>query len=62
MAETARAGVTDAPPGSAQPPKQQQLAIFEESRARKITNHVRIVLPKSTKKRIDLATIQKDWR
>lgn len=38
------------------------LAIFEESRTRKITNHIRIVLPKGMRNRIDLTTIQKDWR
>ncbi|NOT02162.1 MAG: hypothetical protein HOP29_16250 [Phycisphaerales bacterium] len=38
------------------------LAIFEESRTRKITNHIRIVLPKAMRRRIDLTTIQKDWR
>ncbi len=38
------------------------LAIFEESRTRKITNHIRIVLPIAMRKRIDLTTIQRDWR
>jgi len=38
------------------------LAIFEESRARKITGTIRIVLPKNLRDRIDLTTIQKDWR
>lgn len=38
------------------------LAIFEESKTRKITNHIRIVLPKNMRDRIDLTTIQKDWR
>lgn len=38
------------------------LAIFEESRTRKITNHIRIIIPKGMKKRIDFTTIQKDWR
>ncbi len=38
------------------------LAIFEESRTRKITNHIRIVLPKGMRNRIDLTTIQRDWR
>lgn len=37
------------------------LAIFEESKTRKITNHIQIVLPKSMENRIDLASIQKDW-
>jgi len=38
------------------------LAIFEESRKRKITNDIRIVLPKSKRDSIDLTTIQRDWR
>lgn len=38
------------------------LAIFEESKTQKITNHIRIVLPKQLKNRIDLTTIEKDWR
>lgn len=38
------------------------LAIFEESKTRKITNHIRIVLPPALRKRIDLTTIQKDWK
>ena len=38
------------------------LAIFEESKARKITNHVRIVLPKDKRNDIDLTTIERDWR
>lgn len=38
------------------------LAIFEESRLRKITGTIRIVLPKNLRDRIDLTTIQKDWR
>ncbi len=38
------------------------LAIFEESRTRKITNHIRIVLPIAMRTRIDLTTIGKDWR
>lgn len=38
------------------------LAIFEESRDRKVTNNIRIVLPAALKNRIDLSTIQKDWR
>jgi len=37
------------------------LAIFEESKREKITNQIRIVLPKPMRKRIDLATLQKDW-
>lgn len=38
------------------------LAIFEESRTRKITTHIRIILPKAMRDRIDLTTIQKDWK
>jgi len=38
------------------------LAIFEESRKRKITNHIRVILPKTMRDRIDLTTIQKDWK
>lgn len=38
------------------------LAIFEESRTRKITGTIRIVLPTNLQDRIDLTTIQKDWR
>lgn len=38
------------------------LAIFEESRSRKVTDHIRIVLPKEMVSRIDLTTIQRDWR
>jgi len=38
------------------------LTIFEESKKQKITNHIRIVLPKNMRKRIDLTAIQKDWR
>lgn len=38
------------------------LAIFEESKKRKITNEIRIILPKNMRKIIDLSTIQKDWR
>jgi len=38
------------------------LAIFEESRTRKITGTIRIVLPTNLRDRIDLTTIQKDWR
>ena len=38
------------------------LAIFEESKIRKITNHIKIVLPKRMWNRIDLITIQRDWR
>ena len=38
------------------------LAILEESRMKKITNHIRIVLPKDKKKLIDLATIENAWK
>ena len=38
------------------------LAIFEESKKQKVTEHIRIVLSKNMRKRIDLTTIQKDWR
>lgn len=38
------------------------LAIFEESKRRKITNEILIVLPRNMKARIDLATIHQDWR
>jgi len=38
------------------------LAIFEESKTRKIADRIRIVLPKDMRERIDLTTIQKDWR
>jgi len=38
------------------------LAIFEESKKRKITNEIRIVLPKNMRKIIDLSTIQKGWK
>ncbi len=38
------------------------LAIFEESRSRKVTDQIRIVLPKEMMNRIDLTTIQRDWR
>ena len=38
------------------------LAVFEESKRQKITNFIRIVLPKNMKKQIDLTTIQKDWK
>jgi len=38
------------------------LAVFEESKKRKVTSEIRIVLPKNMRKIIDLATIQKDWR
>jgi len=38
------------------------LAIFEESKCRKVTDHIRIVLPKHLRTRIDLTTIEQDWR
>ncbi len=38
------------------------LAIFEESRTRKITGTIRIVLPTNLRDRVDLTTIQMDWR
>jgi hypothetical protein len=38
------------------------LAIFEESKKQKVTNDIRIILPISMRKSIDLTTIQKDWR
>ena len=38
------------------------LTIFEESKKQKITNDIRIVLSKNMRKRIDLTTIQRDWR
>ncbi len=38
------------------------LGIFEESAVRKITDHIRIVLPNAMRKRISLASIQKEWR
>ena len=38
------------------------LAIFEESKQEKVTNEIRIILPKQFRKKIDLSTIQKDWR
>lgn len=38
------------------------LAIFEESKCRKITDHIQIVLPTHLKSRIDLTTIEKDWK
>jgi len=37
------------------------LAIFEESKVRKITNEIRIVLPENMQKRIDLAGIERNW-
>lgn len=37
------------------------LAIFEESKRKKVTNEIRIVLPKEMVERIDLTTIKKDW-
>ncbi len=37
------------------------LAIFEESKREKVTNEIRIILPKQMRKKIDLSTIQKDW-
>lgn len=38
------------------------LAIFEESKDRKITDHIRIILHKNMSGKIDLTTIQKNWR
>lgn len=38
------------------------LAIFEESKMQKVTNHIRIILPKQLQNRVDLTTILKDWR
>ncbi|WP_094228427.1 macro domain-containing protein [Methanolobus psychrotolerans] len=38
------------------------LAIFEESKKEKITDDIRIIIPKSKKKDIDLSTIYKNWR
>ncbi|MBN2456381.1 MAG: hypothetical protein JXB29_07610 [Sedimentisphaerales bacterium] len=38
------------------------LAVFEESKREKVTNEIRIILPKQMRKKIDLSTIQKDWR
>jgi hypothetical protein len=38
------------------------LSIFEESKKRKITNHIRIVLPKELRQGIDLSTVLKNWR
>lgn len=38
------------------------LAIFEESKREKVTDEIRIILPKQMRKKIDLSTIQKDWR
>jgi len=37
------------------------LAVFEETKQSKITNEIRIVLPKTIRKQIDLTTIQKNW-
>ncbi len=37
-------------------------AIFEESRKSKITEEIRIILPKNKKNDFNLNTIQKDWR
>lgn len=38
------------------------LAIFEESRKEKISGTIRIVLPKNLRNKINLITIEKDWR
>lgn len=38
------------------------LSIFEESKIEKITNNIRIVLPKEKKNKIDLMNILEDWR
>jgi len=38
------------------------LAIFEESKKEKITDEIRIIIPKSKKKDVDLSTIYKNWR
>ncbi|MFH1542683.1 MAG: macro domain-containing protein [bacterium] len=38
------------------------MVIFEESKKNKITDKIRIVLPKNKIKEIDLNTLQKDWR
>lgn len=38
------------------------LAIFEESKARKITDEINIILPASKKNEVYLSTIKQDWR
>jgi len=37
------------------------LSIFDESKREKITNEIRIILPKQKRKEIHLSTIQKEW-
>jgi hypothetical protein len=38
------------------------MVIFDESKKSKITDNIRIILPKNKIKEIDLNTLQKDWR
>lgn len=38
------------------------MVIFEESKKAKVTEEIRIILPKDKTKEIDLNTLQKDWR
>ena len=38
------------------------MVIFEESKKAKVTEEIRIILPKNKTKEIDLNTLQKDWR
>lgn len=37
-------------------------SIFEETRSNKVTNEIRIVLPKENNSEFNLASLQKDWR
>ncbi len=38
------------------------LAAIEEAKTKKVTDHIRIVLPRNLRRRIDLAAIERDWR